>query len=204
MNPRQRELLEDAAGWRLIALLFECPTAGWHDQVAALAAEIADPDLRAAAAAAQSEASEGVYHSIFGPGGPAPPREVSHRRLVEFGGLLSELQAHYNAFAYQPRTLEPADHISVEAGFIAYLRLKEAYALACDDTEHAAITAEAAQRFLEDHLAALATPLAAALAGCGFRYLECAAKALHCRVPESAPALPLLPETEAFCCPDSA
>jgi nitrate reductase assembly molybdenum cofactor insertion protein NarJ len=200
MNPlldeRQRRLLAEAAEWRMISLLLECPAAGWREKVAALAPEVADRDLAAAAEAALSEATEGAYHSLFGPGGPVAPREVSHGRLVEFGHLLAELEAQYQAFAYQPQTAEPADHASVEAGFVAYLRLKEAYALACGDAERAAVTAEAARRFLEDHLGVLVRPLAAALERSGLRYLEGAGRALLRRVPETAPALPILGEDE--------
>lgn len=200
LGERQRELLRQASEWRLISLLLECPGAGWREKVAALAPEVADPDLAAAAQAALVEATEGAYHSLFGPGGPVAPREVSHRRLVEFGSLLAELEAHYRAFAYQPQTPEPADHASVEAGFVAYLRLKEAYALACGDAERAQVTAEAAERFLEDHLGPLAAPLAAALESSGLPYLEGAGRALRRRVPVPTSSLPMLPEAETFCC----
>jgi TorA maturation chaperone TorD len=177
-DPETRGLLQEAADWRLLALLFECPRAGWREQVAALAREIADPDLRAAARRARTEAAEGPYHSIFGPGGPAPPREVSYRDSVQLGYLLSELRASYEAFCYRPVTEEPADHVSVEAGFVSYLRLKEAYALICGDREHAAVTREAADRFVADHLSVLAAPLARALDSCGVRYLALAGQAL--------------------------
>ncbi len=202
LGARQCELLRQAAEWRMISLLLECPAAGWREKVAALAPEVADPDLAAAAEAAQEEASEGIYHSLFGPGGPVAPREVSHRRLVEFGSLLAELEAQYEAFAYRPQTAEPPDHVCVEAGFIAYLRLKEAYALACGDPERAAVAAEAAGRFLEEHLSAVAGPLASALECSGLRYLEAAGRALLRRVPPAKPALSVLadPEPEVLGC----
>ena len=68
----QNQLLGEAAEWRLLGLLFECPLPNWREQMDALAAEVVDADLKAAAEAARLEASEGLYHSIFGPGGPAP------------------------------------------------------------------------------------------------------------------------------------
>ena len=92
LDSRQRNLLEQAAEWRLVSLLFECPTKNWREQVAAISLEISDQELRAAAECAQSEASEALYHSIFGPGGPAPPREVSYRESVQLGYLISELE----------------------------------------------------------------------------------------------------------------
>jgi hypothetical protein len=173
------ELLRDAAGWRLVSLLFECPSApGWRQQVAALADETGDPDLRAAAEAAQTEAGEGLYHSIFGPGGPAPGREASYHDNIQLGYLMSELVHYYGAFAYRPVTQEAEDHVTVEAGFIGFLRLKQAYALEIGDEESAAVTAEAARQFIEDHLSRMAQPLAQSLAESGVRYLASASAAL--------------------------
>lgn len=192
---RQRELLAEAAQWRLLALLFECPSSEWRDHVRALVAEMPPGRLRDAAEAALHEASEGRFHSAFGPGGPAPAREAACTPSVELGGLMAELAAYYEAFGYHPAITEPPDHVSVEAGFMGYLRLKEAYALACDDPEHAAVTAEAAQQFLAQHLRPLATALASALSGSGIRYLSLAAEELLRRAgPAEAPSagLPVL------------
>jgi nitrate reductase assembly molybdenum cofactor insertion protein NarJ len=207
---RQNQLLGEAAEWRLLGLLFECPSPNWLAQVTALAAEVADDDLKAAAEAVQQEASEGLYHSIFGPGGPAPGREISYRDWVQPGYLLSELTSYYEAFAYQPALLEAPDHVSVEAGFIAYLKLKEAYALATSDDEHAAVTRAAAQQFSNEHLVALAEPLARALAHSGIQYLALAGKVLlarvgPCRDAARKPGLPVLadPEEDAFLCAEN-
>jgi nitrate reductase assembly molybdenum cofactor insertion protein NarJ len=185
-------LVQQAAEWRLISLLFECPSEHhWHEQVAALGDSVEDPVLRQAAEAARLEASEGLYHSTFGPGGPAPAREVSYHDNVQLGYLMSELVHYYQAFAYAPKTEEAEDHISVEAGFVAYLRLKEAYALAVEDAESAAVTASAAKQFLEDHLSRMAQPLAASLCESGIPYLAGAAEALFARVGPSK-ALPVI------------
>lgn len=181
-DSKQTSLLREAAEWRLTGLLLECPTEGWPEQVSALAAEVEDADLKAAAEAARQEATEGLYHSIFGPGGPAPAREVSYRELIQPGYLLAELAACYEAFSYTAAVREAADHISVEAGFIGYLRLKEAYALACGDVAHAEITAEAAQAFIDEHIAAMAEPMANDLAASGICYLAFAGAALLGRV----------------------
>jgi nitrate reductase assembly molybdenum cofactor insertion protein NarJ len=171
-------LLSEAAEWRLISLFFQCPEASWQHHVNALAGETDDSDLQAAAAAANTEASAGLYHSIFGPGGPAPPREVSYRNWAQPGYLMSELTSYYDAFAYHPEMLEAADHVSVETGFIAYLRLKEAYAMTCCDSEHAGAAAAAARQFIEDHLSVFAERLAAMLGRSGIRYLALAGEAL--------------------------
>lgn len=181
-NSKDNKLLIEAAEWRLISLLFECPTTGWFELVDSLSNEITDKDLKLAATKAQVEASEGLYHSIFGPGGPAPAREVSYRSWVQPGYLLSELSSYYDAFSFQPDTEEVADHISVEAGFIAYLRLKEVFARDCLDIEHANITADSAQNFIDEHLSFVAEPLAKSLASSGITYLALNASALLQRV----------------------
>ena len=74
MDVRAHALLRQAAEWRLIGLLFECPVGTWRDDIVALARDIDDPLLGSAVAHALEEASEGLYHSTFGPGGPAPAR----------------------------------------------------------------------------------------------------------------------------------
>ncbi len=147
-----------------------------------MAAEVADTDLKAAANVAQKEASEGLYHSIFGPGGPAPGREISYREWAQPGYLLSELTSYYDAFAYQSSIVEAPDHVAVETGFIAYLKLKEAYARATGDDEHAAVTCEAAQQFITEHLSMMTEPLARSLEHSGVEYLALAGNALLSRV----------------------
>ncbi len=181
----QKQLLREAAEWRLLSLLFECPSPNWREQIGELAAEVSDADLKVAVEAARGEASEGLYHSIFGPGGPAPGREISYRDWAQPGYLLSELTIYYEAFAYHPdqaAIVEAPDHVSVETGFIAYLKLKEAYAEASADEEHAAVTREAAQQFINEHLSAMTEPLTASLEHSGVEYLALAGKALLARV----------------------
>lgn len=175
---QQSELLKEAAKWRLLSLFFECPGGDWFAQVTDLAAEVDDVELKQAAEYARKEAGEGLYHAIFGPGGPAPPREVTYRSWVQPGYLLSELSSFYNAFSYEPKTHETPDHIAVETGFVAYLRLKELYALECGDTENAEITAKASQTFLDDHLSKYAEKIAKLLAASQIEYLELAGRAL--------------------------
>jgi nitrate reductase assembly molybdenum cofactor insertion protein NarJ len=178
------DLLRQAAEWRLIALLFEPPDEAWRDEVQSLGQSQSDELLREAAQSALEEAAPGLYHSTFGPGGPVSPREVAYQKLVLPGALVSEIEGYYSAFGYCPRGDEPPDHLAVEAGFIAYLRLKEACAQSRDEAEPAAVTAEASQRFLVEHLAVMAQPLAAALADSPVRYLTLAAEALRRRIGE--------------------
>ncbi|MFN7923836.1 MAG: molecular chaperone TorD family protein [Bryobacteraceae bacterium] len=133
-----------------------------------------------AAKLAVDQASEGLYHSTFGPGGPAPPREATHRDTLQLGYLIAELEAYYASFGYQPETasFEPPDHIAVEAGFVAYLKFKQAYAVACGDAGAAEVVEEARREFVREHLASTAEPLTAMLASSGVPYLDAAGRAL--------------------------
>lgn len=182
MQTKERELLQQAAEWRLIGLLFECPKSDWLEQVTNLAKEVQDPNLKLAVQAAEIEANEGLYHSVLGPGGPAPAREISYNSWAEPGRMMSELTSYYKAFSFQPVTSEVADHISLEANFISYLRLKEAYAIACDAMEEAKITAEASEKFIAEHLNTIAEPLVNILVDLDVEYLKNAGQALLMRV----------------------
>lgn len=181
-NSKQTKLLREAAEWRLISLFFDCPTNDWFEQVYALGKQVSDKQLKRAAKAAQKQASEGLFHSLFGPGGPAPGREVSYRGWVQPGYLLSELSSFYNAFSYKPVTAEVPDHVAVETGFIAYLRLKEVFALECGDLEKAKITDEASQKFIDEHLSKFAEKLSRLLVSSEIDYLSVAGLALFERV----------------------
>ena len=180
IDARVRALVRDSAEWRLLGRLFECPSNVWHTDLASLARELDDTSLRAAAEHARTEATEGLFHSVFGPGGPAPPREVSYHDSLELGTLMSALTGCYDAFGYEPATIETLDHVAVEVGFVAYLRLKEAYALTTGDQERAAMTRRAAARFVTEHLSMMAE--ATLLAGSGIEYLAHASTLLAARV----------------------
>lgn len=200
LNERELQLAHEIAEWRLIALLFECPSDSWQTQVSALAKEVDDPELKAAAESAQREADEGLFHYVFGPGGPAPAREATYHQTVELGYLMSDLQSFYNAFAFRPRTDEPPDHVGVETAFVAYLKLKELYALRCDEPEHATVAADAAKQFIAAHLSNIAEPLSGRLEESGVDYLGRTSSALAHRVgppPQAPSAFPILEEADA-------
>lgn len=182
LNAVAKELVIEAAEWRMIELLFRRPSPAWRDDLNSLAGEIQDAELIEAAARSVEGASEGAFHSIFGPGGPAPAREASYQGTIQLGYLMSELNAYYEAFAYKPASSlsekEPPDHVSVEAGFMSFLRLKQAFALSRNSSVEAAVAAEAADRFIQEHLSNIAEPLSHALNYSGESYLELAGKAL--------------------------
>ena len=175
-------MLRHAAEWRLLGLLFERPRQGWHEEVAALAGEVEDSALRQAARHRLAEATEGEYLAALGPGGIASPREAGHAGLRDPGWILAELARFYEAFGYRPRREDPVDHAAVEAGFVAYLWLKEAYARERGDEDAAATTRAARERFLSEHLAELAQPMAAKLSTAEANLAE-VANLLAARVP---------------------
>ena len=176
--PRVQDLLGEAAAWRLLGLLFERPREGWWQEVESLRREVHDSEISAAVEAAQEEASEGLYLALLGPGGVVSPREVSYRGMNDPGQVLSDIRAFYEAFAFGPETEEAPDHIAVEASFMGYLRLKEAYARARGSKEEAEVASQGATRFCEEHLSTLAWPLAARSEKTEVRYLSLAARAL--------------------------
>jgi len=179
---RPSELIAAAAEWRLIGLLLERPRPGWREEIAALAAEILDDALHQAATAAQ-EATEGEYLRLLAPGGSVSPREVTYRPREDPGHILADLAATYQAFSFQPHTEESIDHIAIEAGFVGYLFLKEAFADTRGDEVAAATTAAARCAFIDTHLAAMAGPFAQRVRAAAPTYLLEPAEVLASRVP---------------------
>lgn len=163
--PEQRmaALLSEAARWRLFGLLFEYPDDPWRSRLQALLPDLRQENLRAMAYAALEHSTPGLHIALFGPAGSVPVREVTYQGGVQFGYLMAELSAYYEAFGYRPAIGEADDHLAVELGFLAYLKMKEALAIASDSADHAAVTAEAAGAFLKDHVAVMAEPVAKAL-----------------------------------------
>lgn len=189
LSPEVVRLLAEANEWHLIATLFESPHASsgagspsWRARVNALAARVPDPTLRSAADAAGREAAENLYLALFGPGGAVSPRQAGYCLFTDPGRTLALLTASYDAFAYRPRVAEPADHVAVIAGFVAYLRMKEAFARANDLDDAAGVAARTAEIVERDHLAEFAGKLAERLRAVGVEYLSGAAAALAERV----------------------
>jgi hypothetical protein len=78
--------------------------------------------------------------------------------------------------------------VAVQAGFLGYLKLKEAFARARAAADEAEMAAGAAETFRARHLAVMAEPLARRLAEAGSGYLALAADALSRRA--GSPAAP--------------
>jgi nitrate reductase assembly molybdenum cofactor insertion protein NarJ len=150
-DPKTQQLVAQAAAWRLASLLLERPRQEWKNELLKLCSEVADRKLLSSAKRA-AQVSEEIYHRIFGPGGTASPREVSYCGFEDPGRVMADVAAFYQAFAFQPRREEAIDHIAVEAGFVSYLLLKEAYARTRGDAESVEVTNSARRRFVDDHI----------------------------------------------------
>lgn len=169
--------LANAANWRLIGLLLERPHRGWHREVEGLSQEIDDEHLRSAAAAA-SDATEGTYHGLFAEGGFVSPRECTWRHREDPGQILADIAGFHRAFSFRPRAEDPIDHIAVEAGFVGYLHLKFAHALAAGNQGGADLTSQAIVGFLRSHLSLFADQWAERVALAGVNYLTSTARVL--------------------------
>lgn len=163
IDPDVVRLLTEAAEWRLLGLLFEYPSESWRARVAALLPDLHDENLRSLGHLALDFSTEGLHTALFGPAGTVPVREVAYQGGVQSGYLMAELSGYYDVFGYRPAINEADDHLAVELGFVSYLKLKQASAIASGDAEHASIAAEAIITFMKDHLAIQAEPVAKAL-----------------------------------------
>ncbi len=181
LDRNAQDRIREAAEWRMIALLLERPRDRWWSEVADLALNVQDPALVEAAAAA-ADAREGTYLAWAGTGGRVSLREAGHRASADPAHVLAEIESYYAAFAYQPAREDPCDHLAVEAGFVSYLKLKEAYAIARGSAEEADVTHKAAEQFIARHIACMAEPVANALSEDPDSHLARAARALFARV----------------------
>lgn len=192
MNSAVSTLLKEAAEWRLFALLFEYPTDAWRSNLESLLTNLAESELQALAQAALQQSSEGLHIALFGPGGTVPVREVAHRGGVQFGYLMAELSAYYDAFGFKPETEEAVDHLSVQLSFVAFLRMKQAAAMLAEEHEHEQITSDAVAAFIKEHLSIQAEPVAQAMENFGPEFLVAAARLVVQRVgPSPQPTGPL-------------
>jgi hypothetical protein len=182
LDATARSLLHEAATWRLLGLLFERPRPAWRADVVKLATEVEDEEVRAAAGEAE-QTTEGTYLRRIGPGAVASPREVGYRTFDDPGWVLADVNRYYEAFGFRPSVEDPPDHVAVETAFVAFLFLKEAYARAGGDPDGERTAREARERFVAEHLATLAAPLAERLADGSGDALLAAARALAARVP---------------------
>lgn len=192
LSQEVKDLLRESAEWRLLGLLFEYPTQLWRHSLTALLPDLSNPTLAPLAEEALRYQTEGLHIALFGPSGSVPVREVSYQGGVQSGYLVSELAAYYAAFGYTPTAEEPPDHLAIELGFLAYLKMKQALALASGDPSQASVAADAAASFRKDHLAFMAEPIAQLLPTFAPDYLtEAGALLLHRLGPAPRSSYPL-------------
>lgn len=181
LDDRAVRKLKEARDWRLIALLFERPRGTWWREVEELARGCDDADLAAAATSART-ATESEYLAVLGPGGSASPREVGYRRTTDPANVVACLRAYHRAFAFEPDAEDPPDHVGVEAGFVGWLCLKSAYAVANGDAEALRVTVEAQREFVSTHLVCVAHGVARHVVDDDTGHLRHVARALLARV----------------------
>lgn len=110
-----------------------------------------------------------VHLRIFGhtPRGKVCPYETEYGReeIFQQAHELADIAGFYRAFGLKPAPEdgERPDHIACELEFLAFLSLKEAYAIEKADEEMLEITKAAAKKFLRDHAGAFGRAFAAAL-----------------------------------------
>lgn len=130
------------------------------------AATVIDPDGDLASAAGSLALSDrasvtelsALFLRLFGHTARStiPPYETEYgaEALFQQPHELGDLMGFYKAFGLTLNTTEHerADHVSCECEFLAFLALKEAYALEHGDSPMLADTRKAARLFLRDHL----------------------------------------------------
>lgn len=180
------DALRRAATYRVLAAAFAYPT---HDRLSELARRAADAVVatpssrlagalaRLAAAAATSDAAvlAGEYLGLFDGAVRCPPYEGAWgpQQITGKAALLADIAGFYTAFGVTPAVqhADIEDHAGAELEFMSVLALKEAYALAEERAEAAAITREAQAKFVAEHLGRWGEAFAArvqALAAPGF------------------------------------
>lgn len=101
-----------------------------------------------------------TFVQLFGPAARCPMTETAWgdtARLLGKPAQIADIAGFYRAFGLQPTegaTAAPEDHLVTELEFMSILYLKETWALYAGLKEQLAITRDARNKFLEQHLAA--------------------------------------------------
>lgn len=97
-------------------------------------------------------ALQGEWLRLFSLTPLCPPYETAGSEdALRKGAVLADIAGFYRAFGLRPEG-EMADHIATEMGFAAFLLTKLAYARARRQSQHAAVTRDALERFFTEHL----------------------------------------------------
>jgi len=160
-DPALTPALEQAARFRVAALLLSLPGPEVASEVAEVASCLAEPVRAEVFAVSEAMRTardlEADYHRLMGPGGACAAAESDHdpAACCNKGPLLADVRAFYKAFAFDEQAVargEALDHVSTECAFMAYLHFKAAHALFVQDDEAASVTRQAIRSFRRDHL----------------------------------------------------
>ena len=149
--------LRRASTWRFFSLYFRLPTEETEAELVALAPEVS-AELRELAEMRQQltlAEREQEFHRVLGAGGiPACASSYDDNALAGRGPMLADIAGFYQAFAYRPEKLpaEVPDHLAVELDFLAFLAMKVAFALHGSRQDNAAISQQAYEKFLAEHV----------------------------------------------------
>ncbi|MBI5488732.1 MAG: molecular chaperone TorD family protein [Deltaproteobacteria bacterium] len=163
-------LLARASLFRFLSVAFQRPAPGLLGELATLTNLLPDAfrDAARRIAALADGDLEPDYHRVLGAGGVC--RSCETDVLPAAGGkgqVLADIAGFYRAFHYDPsrEQAESPDHMSAELGFLAWLAVKEAYALGRGADDEASVCHDAAAKFVTDHVGAWSGALAGSLAG---------------------------------------
>lgn len=163
-------MLQRAAAYRALSLLFAPPDKHLDTELRGLAREVSGPLGEQILHLANNVPPDlsALYHQTLGPSGTCRDCESDYEvnALGGKGPLVADVAGFYRAFHYEPEGVVPAspDHIATELGFLGWLALKTAYALqrgAEDDTQ---VCLDAAKTFVQEHLGRWAPTFLARLA----------------------------------------
>jgi nitrate reductase assembly molybdenum cofactor insertion protein NarJ len=166
-----RQCLEQASFWRAISLLFRSPDATILADLRQLVPCL-DETLRGDVTRFIHDLSESgmeeLHFRLLGAAATCPICESDYTPscLGAKGGPIGDIAAFYKAFAFDPAAelRESPDHFCIETSFLAWLHMKEAYALSAGNHDAADTCRAARDTFMIEHFGPFLDSLAARLA----------------------------------------
>ncbi len=164
--PETAGLVERAAWYEAMALLFRYPDctvyrrlkqviSGLDPEFVGAPGRVALQRLQQAVRSSDVETFRAEHGRMFTGAGLCRTNENDYERLsFSMTQKLADVAGFYRAFGFErdPTSGERDDFIGTELEFARLLLLKEAYAVEQGWHERAAVTRDARQRFLHDHL----------------------------------------------------
>ncbi len=187
----QTRALIRADVWNLLARAFSRPDAALLASEASVARDmlvasemrehpLRDPLAGFAEEATAADASllEEEYHQLFTTQMLCPPNEGAYHRTSR-GAVVGDIAAFYQAFGLRAREAGgPPDSIAHQLHFLAWMALKEAYAIQQQRPAEVEVTRNATRSFMIDHLGRWAHAFVERLASATPSAFYCAAARL--------------------------